>query len=77
MGEHEDKGAKLFSVLHADRTSGNGQNLQHMKYHLTTCKNFSTVRVVKHWSRFPRQAVESPSLHIFKTQQHMVLSNPL
>lgn len=77
MGEHEDKGAKLFSVLYTDRTSGNGQKLKHRKFHLNTCKNFCTVRVVKHRRRFPRKAVESPSSHIVKTQQHVALSNLL
>lgn len=77
MGEHEDKGAKLSSVLHTDKISGNGQKLKHMKLHLNTRKNFFTGRVVKHRRRFPEEVVESPSLHRLKTQQHVVLSNLL
>ena len=30
-------------------------------------KNFFTVRVMEHWDRVPREAVESPSMEIFKT----------
>ena len=33
--------------------------------------------VVKHWDRLPREAVESPSLEILKTQHDKVLSNQL
>ena len=31
-------------------------------------KNFFTVRVMEHWDRVPREAVESPSMEIFKTR---------
>jgi len=30
-------------------------------------KNFLTVMLTDHWNRLPREAVESPSLQIFKT----------
>jgi len=34
-----------------------------------------TVRVIKHWNRFPREAVESPSLEIFRSHLDRVLGN--
>ncbi|KFV80515.1 hypothetical protein N308_01194, partial [Struthio camelus australis] len=51
----------------------NGHKLKHRKFHLITRRNFFTMRVTEHWNRLPRQAVEFPSLEIFKTCLDMVL----
>ncbi|KFV75640.1 hypothetical protein N308_00152, partial [Struthio camelus australis] len=51
----------------------NGHKLKHRKFHLNLRKNFFTVRVTEHWSRWPREAVESPSLEIFKTRLDAIL----
>jgi len=40
-------------------------------------KNFFTLRVTEHWNRLPREAVESPSLEIFKTRLDTVLCSLL
>ncbi|KFV88496.1 hypothetical protein N308_06483, partial [Struthio camelus australis] len=55
----------------------NGHKLKHRKFHLKLRKNFFTVRVPEHWSRLPREAVESPSLEIFKTRLDVILGNML
>ena len=36
-------------------------------------KNFFTARVVKHWNRLPREAVESPSPEVFKRRVDVAL----
>jgi len=38
-------------------------------------KKFHTERAVRHWSRLPREAVESPSLEGFKNHVDMALQD--
>jgi len=46
-----------------------GRFLLHIK------KKFYTVRVVRHWNRLPREAVDTPTLEVFKARLDGALSN--
>jgi len=59
----------------SDRTRGNGSKLKEGRFRLIIAKKFSTVGLVRHWHRLPREAVAAPSLAVFKARLDGALSN--
>mgnify|MGYP001864532073 CR=1 FL=1 len=45
----------------------NFRKLEHKKFCTNMRNSFFTVRMMEHWNRLPREAVESPSMEIFGT----------
>jgi len=52
--------------LIGEEETGNGLTLHQGRCKLEMRKDSFTARVIKHWTRLPREVVESPCLEVFK-----------
>jgi len=76
-GDCSQVGVSLFSQVTNNKMRGNGLKWCQGRFRLDIRKNFFTERVVKHWSRLPRDVMESPSLEVFKKHVDMALRGML
>jgi len=74
-GAYRKDGENNFSRACCDRTGSNGFKLREGRFIPDIRKIFFTIRVVKHWNRFPREVVEAPSVGTFKGRLDGALSN--
>ncbi|KAK4828880.1 LOW QUALITY PROTEIN: hypothetical protein QYF61_001438 [Mycteria americana] len=66
---------RLFTRSCSNRTRGSGFKLKEGRFRLDIRKKFFYNEVVRHWHRLPREAVDVPSLEMFKVRLFQVVQS--
>jgi len=74
-GAYKKEGDRIFSRACSNRTRGDGFKLKEGRFSWDIRMKLFTMRVVKHWYRFPREVVDAPSLETFKVRLKGALSH--
>jgi len=74
-GAYGKDGEGLFTRLCSDRTKGKSFKLKEGRFRLDIRKKFFTMRVMKHRYWLPREAVNAPSLAVWKARLDGALSS--
>jgi len=74
-GAYKQEGSQLFTRVDNSRTRGNVFELKEERFRLGVRGKFLTVRVVRCWNRLSKEAVDAPSLEVFKARMDGALSS--
>ena len=72
---YKPEGKQPFTQLDGSRMRKNGFNPKKGRFRLDIREKSFTDRVVRFWNRLPRDAVDAPSLWVFKARLDVTLGN--